>query len=470
MRRYERVRDVMNSWAHDADNRLVIIPPSSMDALAQLDAQHVPNEKPRETTVFLYHSQRPGKWDKRYVTLRPDGQIVISKKEKSDTTNICHLSDFDIYSPSARALAKEIKPPKKICIAIKSQEKSSMFLSTEKFIHFFSTNDRAVADQWYRVTQVWRSWYLVNKMGVAEKPEAGPAPTKRSLLDRQSSKSSHRPGGPEEPFSRQKSKREHNPPPTSFPKSLTIDTNVGQGPLLKGMSPAEMEDATFSPAGLLGRNYTQRQQAMREREEREKRALQDPFSGRGLLGGSPVYSPGCASTGRSNTLTQAPDALSRGMSVKQRQKPLVDLTPVYQEPPQHTRKGRGVTVEPGMQLIDAATGPELAPGGVAIPPATAWRRPSTDVGVGARHRSNTVRSVRPVSHKVSRANSAEASPVLPSDPFQPNSLLASSHRGPSQGKITTGHGVATGDRNATRPLLDMSPESPFEEGSLLRKL
>lgn len=475
LRRYERVRDVMNSWSHDADNRLVIIPPSSMDALAQLDAQEVPTEKPRETTVFLYHSQRPGKWDKRYVTLRADGQIVVSKKEKSDTsTNICHLSDFDIYSPNARALAKEIKPPKKICFAIKSQEKSSMFLSTEKFIHFFSTNDRAVATQWYRVVQAWRSWYLVNKMGVTEKPESRPVSSKRSLLDRHGSSSTHRPGGPQGPFSRQKSKREHAPPPTSFPKSLTIDTDVDQGPLLKGMSPAELEAATFSPAGLLGRNYTQRQHEMREREEREKRALQDPFSGHGLLGGSPVYSPGCASLGRSNTLTQAPDSLRRGVSVNQKHKPLVDLTPVYHEPPQHARKGRGVTVEPGIQLIDAATGPDLAPGGVAIPPATAWRRPSVvDDRAGARHSSNTVRSssARHVSQKVSRANSAEASPVLPSDPFLPNSLLASSSsRGPSQGKVGTGHGVATGDRNATRPLLDMSPESPFVEGSLLRRL
>lgn len=468
LRRYEHVRDVMNSWAHDADNRLVIVPSSSMDALAQLDAQRVPIEKPRETTVFLYHSQRPGKWDKRYVTLRTDGQIVVSKKEKSDTTtNICHLSDFDIYSPSARALATEIKPPKKICIAIKSQEKSSMFLSTENFIHFFSTNDSAVAVLWHRVTQAWRSWYLANKVGVAERPEADPALTSRSLLARQGSKSSNRPAGHE---SRQTNRREHAPPPTSFPKSLTIDTNVDQGPLLEGMSPAELEAATFSPTGLLGRNYTQRQQAMREREEREKRASQDPFSAHGLLGESPVYSPGCASTGRSNTLTQAPDALDRGMSVNQRQKPLVDLTPVFHEPPQHTRKGRGVTVEPGMQLIDAATGPDLALGGVAIPPATAWRRPSVDVGAGVRHRSSTVRSTRPSSQRVSRASSAEASPVLPPDPFQPNSLLASSHRGPSQSKAATGHGVATGDRNASRPLLDMSPESPFVEGSLLRKL
>lgn len=467
LRRYERVRDVMNSWTHDEDTRLIVIPPSSIDALAQLDAQQVPSEKPAECTVYLYHSQRPGKWDKRYVTLRMDGQIVVSKKENSKShTNICHLSDFDIYSPSARALAKEIKPPKKLCFAIKSQQKSSMFLSTENFIHFFSTNERTIADQWYRAVQAWRSWYLVNKMGAAEEAEADPALAKRSLQGQQGSDLGPRPSGSKELFSHKKDMREHAPPPTSFPNTLTIDTNVAHDPLLKGMSPEEMEAATFSPAGLLGRTYTQRQQAMREREEREKRAKQDPFSAHSLLGGNPSYSPGCGSTSRSNTLAQAPDAPSRGLSVKQRQQPLVDLTPVFQEPPQHTRKGRSVTVEPGMPLIEAATGPDLAPGAVTVPPATAWRRPSVDVSCKAPHRSNTVRSTR----HVARTNSAGASPTVPSEPFMPNSLLASSTRVPGTGGVPKGHGVATGDRKATRPLLDMSPVNPFAEGSLLRQL
>jgi hypothetical protein len=44
----------------------------------------------------------------------------------------------------------------------------------------------------------------------------------------------------------------------------------------------------------------------------------------------------------------------------------------------------------------------------------------------------------------------------------------SSHQGQSRG--VGGHGVATGDRNATRPLLDISVDNPFVEGSLLRQL
>lgn len=470
LRRYERVRDVMNSWAHDADNRLIIIPPSSEEALAQLDAQQAPNEKPAETSGYLYHSQRPGKWDKRYVTLRVDGQIVISKKESSTShINICHLSDFDVYSPTARALAKEIKPPKKICIAIKSQEKSSMFLSTEKYMHFFSTNDRSVADQWHRVVQAWRSWYLISQMGANTQAEADQVPEMRSMLDRHGSRVGQRTNS-HEALSRKRSVREHAPAPTSISKTLTIDTGVGQGHLVKSMSTEEMDATTFSPAGLLGRTYTQRRQAMREKEEREKRAMQDPFPGYGLLGETPIYSPSYASTSQNDTRTQAPNALSRGLSIKQQQKPLVDLTPVFHEPPQHTRKGRGVTVESG-PLIEAATSPELAPGAISIPPATAWQRPSTDVDHKTQRRSNTIRSIRhaPPS-KSSRANSAEASPTLRSEPFQPNSLLGASSWQPNQGKVSTGHGVATGDRNATRPMLDVSPENPFAEGSLLRQL
>ena len=476
LRRYERVRDVMNSWAHDGDNRLIVIPPSSMDALAQLDAQLVPSEKPGETSVYLYYSQRPGKWDKRYVTLCPNGQVTIAKKESAkDHIAVCHLSDFDVYRPNARALAKEIKPPKKICVAIKSQQKSSMFLSTDKFVHFFSTNDHAMADKWLKVTQAWRSWYLVNKMGVTEKIEPDVSLPTRSLTKRHTGDSGPRPSTSKETYSQKKSSRDHAPPPSSFPKDLAIDTTVGGYGPAPGRPSEEMEATTFSPAGLLGRTYTQRKKAMHEREEREKRAKEQPFTEQGLLNESPVFSPEYSSNhqnSRSNTMTRAPDGLSRSLSASQKPKPLVDLTPVFQELPQHTRKGRGVTVEPGIKLVDAATGPEFAVSAMAIPSATTWRRPSAEVSSQTPYRSNTARSIRQASqpHKPPQMSSAEGSPTVPPNPFQPNSLLASPNRVAGQGKPFTGRGVATGDRNATQPLLDMSPENPFAEGSLLRKL
>lgn len=503
LRQYERIRDVMNSWALDTDGCLIIVPSSSMEAIAQLEAQSVPAEKPTETTVYCYYSHRPRKWDKRYVTLRTDGQVTISKKENlKDATNICHLSDFDIYSPSARSSAKEIKPPKKICLAIKSQQKSSIFLSTDNFVHFFSTNDRAVSDKWHKAVQSWRSWYLVNKVGVANPVKADETDRKASLvqsvtrtipqpqgvssdmprLDRQNSdpeptRRSVERARKEASVPRRKTTREHRPPPSSFPKTLAIDTNTSY--YRHERSPTEeTSNSVFTSSGLLGRTYTQRQQAMHEREEREKRAKQDPFTAQGLVSGSPAYSPIAQPSSRTNTLTQADAAahLGRTMSLNQAQKPLVDLTPVFVEPPQHSRKGRGVTVEPGRQLIDAATGPELTSGTVNVPPATAWRRPAAEVSSQSRYRSNTMRSGRQVPAPVQYpgASSAGASPTSPEGPFVANSLLAASSRSMGthqvQSRAPGGHGVATGDRNATRPLIDMSSENPFAEGSLLRKL
>ncbi|KAJ5621051.1 hypothetical protein N7510_005035 [Penicillium lagena] len=505
LRRYERIRDVMNSWAHDNDNRLFIIPPASMNALDQLDAQNVPSEPPGAVTVCLYYSQRPRKWDKRYITLRADGQVTLAKKEGSkDPTNVCHLSDFDIYVPSARALAKEIKPSKKICYAIKSQQKSSMFLKTENFVHFFTTNDRTMAEKWYKAAQKWRSWYMVNTLGAGRKVEeetalpsrsetwtsssrkktlledADPPMPARSSVDQQRTTS-------KELFTRKKTQREHAPPPSTFPEKLTVDTNVpglnGGKALVQGISPEEVEASTFSPTGLLGRTYTQRQRAMRDREEKDKRAAQDPFSSHGILGGSGPASPTFASShhnSRSNTMVQSPNAtafVNRSQSVHQNGKPLVDLTPVFHEPPQHSRKGRGVTVERGMPLIDAATGPDLAPISTAIPPATAWRRPPIDsqsqaASSRSRYRSNTTGRERYPSqpHASAYPSSTGVSPTSPDGPFIPNSLLASSRISNSQGTTGTGKGVATGDRKAARPMLNMSPESPFAEGSLLRQL
>lgn len=501
LRRYERIRDVMNSWAHDTDSRLFIMPPASTDALDQLDAQRVPSEQPGAVTVYLYYSQRPRKWDKRYITLRTDGQVIMAKKEGSkDQTNVCHLSDFDIYVPSARALAKEIKPSKRICYAIKSQQKSSMFLKTENFVHFFTTNDGSMAEKWYQAVQKWRSWYMINQLGADQRVEEEAALPRRSGTRTSSSRKKTLLEDADLPMSarssvdqqrttskelssRKKSQREHAPPPSSFPETLTVNTNVsgssGGKALVQGISPEEVEASTFSPGGLLGRTYTQRQRAMREREEKDKRAAQDPFSSLGILGGSGPASPAFASShynGRSNTTVQSTDAtrfVGRSQSVHQNGKPLVDLTPIFHEPPQHTHKGRGVTVERGMPLIDAATGPDLAPITTTIPPATAWRRPPADPSSRSRYRSNATGRERYPSqpHASAYPTSTGVSPTSPDGPFIPNSLLAASTRiSNSQGTAGRGKGVATGDRNAARPMLYMSSASPFAEGSLLRQL
>ncbi|EAW14888.1 uncharacterized protein ACLA_002990 [Aspergillus clavatus NRRL 1] len=515
LRRYECIRDVMNSWAHDGENALIIVHPASLESLRSLEAQNVPVAPPADVTVHAYYSQRPRKWDKRFVTLRSDGQITVSKKEHGqDQTNACHISDFDIYALTLDSLRNNVKPPKKICQAIKSQQKSSMFLSTENFVHFISTNDRAVAQKWYNAVQTWRSWYLVHKKGAAPVDEAeeiedidnshqqriGSSHSRsnqprsfKPLIDLDSDHQAGADAAPpstavsDEPaksskskdmFIRKGSSREHGPPPSSFPKSLVAEPDMSRS------AAQSSEESPFSSGGLLGRTYTVRQQIMKDREEKEKRANEEPFTSNGLVGtlGSrrgPVSQP----ASRSNTMTSAqpPDlngGMNRSLSVN-RGKPLVDLTPVYQAPPQHSRKGRGVAVEPGVPLIDAVNGLDPV-GGIAIPPSTTWRRPPVPPEplsipeMQTRKRSNTARSAS--NHRPYHAESA--SPMIPLDhsqspdnPFLANSLLARTAQlavVPSSGPV--GHGVATGDRNATKPMLDMTPASPFAEGSLLRNL
>ncbi|RHZ53432.1 uncharacterized protein CDV56_104039 [Aspergillus thermomutatus] len=508
LRRYECVRDIMNSWANDGENVLIIVPAASIESLRLLDAQNVPAAPPADVTVHIYYSQRPRKWDKRFVTLRSDGQVTVSKKgHGQDQTNACHLSDFDIYSPTPEFLSRNVEPPKKICQAIKSQQKSSMFLSTENFVHFFSTNDRAVAEQWHQAVQAWRSWYLVHKRGAGQSEEdeevnsihqqrngsshskSGQPHQFKPLVDLDSGTEQERAPLQHSPpqehlksskskdiFSRKRRSRERGPPPSSFPRSLAESDSSGPA-----MQPTD--GSPFSSSGLLGRTYTLRQHAMKEREEKEKRANEEPFIAHGLVGTmgtrrGPVSQP----ASRSNTMTsaQAPDmgGIKRSLSVN-RGKPLVDLTPAYQEPPQHGRKGRGVAVEPGVPLIDAATGPEPV-GGIAVPPSTTWRRPpvppepAPSAEAQNRKRSNTIRSTSNQRHH----HTAPASPVTPVDnaqpsegPFLANGLLARSVQlAAVQNSVPVGHGVATGDRNATKPMLDLTPANPFAEGSLLRNL
>lgn len=504
LRKYEYVRDVMNSWTSDTDNKLIIVPAASLDALHQLEAQSAPVEQPADTTFHIYHSQRSRKWDKRYVTLRADGQVTVSKKyQGQDQTNICHLSDFDVYSPTLSSLSNDVKPPKKICYAVKSQQKASMFLSTENYVQFFSTGDKGVAEGWYRAIQAWRSWYLVSILGNGQnKDEALLSEISRQQSDESSGSRTYqskplKPLLEFEPLGQQRDEEQPSSPErmksskakqylsrrrstkSSQGKPLTlVTTNVGA-------TAQGIEQSPFSPTGLLGQTYVMRQRAMQEREEIDRKAYEEVFSPQGLVSGAGAAGrrqyPETQSqpSSRSNTMTstQGPDAsglVRRSQSVsKGNHKPLVDLTPVYQEPPQHARKGRGVAVEPGTPLVDAATTPDLPRGAIAVPSATTWKRPpipeepmssASDTTNVKPSRSNTVRSTR--------NNRSRASSTTPADDaFIPNSLLArSATQKATNGGPKFGHGVATGDRNATKPMLDMSPGNPFVEGSLLRDL
>ena len=197
LRRYELVRSVMNSWESDTQYSLVLVDPGTGTSEAELSIAGVPHEKPGDECWFMSFSQKIGKWDKRFITLRSDGQVTMQKDpdKTKDLVNVCHMSDFDIYMPTPERVRKKIKPPKKHCFAVKSQQKTSYFESTHDFVHFFCTNDKQIADDFYTAIQGWRSWYLVNVMGEGRKPKSADGPiAEKDVESRGLYTSSHRAG------------------------------------------------------------------------------------------------------------------------------------------------------------------------------------------------------------------------------------------------------------------------------------
>lgn len=363
LRRYEDIREVMNSWDADADNHLFLVDKGAESVMDSVDADKSPDEQP-EVSMYMYHSSRPGRWDKRWMMLRSDGQIAISKKEGEPETALCHLSDFDIYTPT-RHQKKRLKSPKKICYAIKSQQKSSMFLSGQNFIHFFATSDKTVAENFYRAVWSWRSWYLVNVLGKSQAASSAvinglPHPCRASIDATSRSKPIHNltfgPVGNQSlatfangrvpvglPSDRKPS---GGLPPTSFPKYFAREAAD------QPRTAQTDSTATSTPKRL----NSQRQ--------------------------SPHVAQPTRSRSRSNSMTSETKAFradnpspQNSPPKREKPRPLVDLTPVFQEAPQHVRKGRGVAAEPGKQLIDQIGTAEAEPGAVLAPSATTWRRP-----------------------------------------------------------------------------------------------
>lgn len=180
LRRYERICDVLDSWDHDAQNLLLVIPSGSSDGDKDLDISSVPTtlEPPPGFLLQLHHSSRPGKWSKRWITLLEDGQMVSSKKGEPNgdksTQWLCHLAEYDIYtvmsksaSPAgefarkgATAVTKNLKPPKKFVYALKLQQKT-ISSDSANFVHFFCTDDPTIANKFTARVHSWRSWYMV---------------------------------------------------------------------------------------------------------------------------------------------------------------------------------------------------------------------------------------------------------------------------------------------------------------------
>ena len=380
LRKYEHIRDVLNSWDNDAQNTLVIIPSPSGGKDDDLDARNVPKRQPGETTVYLYHSQKPGSWGKRWITLRSDGQVIVAKKRGGETSNICHLSDFDIYIPTPRYASKKIKPPKKVCFAVKSQQKSSMFMTTENFVHFFCTNDRSLGTAWYTAVQEWRSWYLVHVMGegqpgasedkanVPKQPPLGNRPPALSSYAQPSEAGAPRPQeAPALETSRlpiqtrtirstapASARKLTKDPLTKHPTTHRSSPSIYQTP-----AAASPPIEPFEPDGLLGRTYTMKREA-------QQRSQAPPAN-------DPPPMPAVVPRNDSPLQKEVANGLKRHSSQRHKPKPLVDLTPVYQEPPQHSKKGRGVVPAqvPAGGLVEVATSPENP---IDAPPATTWRK------------------------------------------------------------------------------------------------
>lgn len=172
LRRYERVRDVMNSWDRDQQNSLLVVTKdlSGNDSDSDIDIKSVPRtpQAPPGFTLQMYHSSRPGKWNKRWITLLESGQMFCAKKPDAkasdkDSTVLCHLSDFDIYTPRESEVKRHLKAPRRHCYAVKSQQKTFVFPNGENFVHFFCADDSQLAQRFFDLVQGWRSWYLVTK-------------------------------------------------------------------------------------------------------------------------------------------------------------------------------------------------------------------------------------------------------------------------------------------------------------------
>ena len=474
LRRYEYVREVLNSWDYDDQNTLLLdsLPADGSDN--DLNLRGAPVRQPSDLSVNLYWSQKPGTWDKRWITLRADGQVLMSKgKDGKDSRNICHMSDFDIYTPTSRQM-RRLNPPKKYCFAIKSQQKSIMFISTANFVHFFATKDKALAETWHKAVRAWRSWYLVHVMGNGQKPLA-PVQITAPAKDVQTAV--------EVPYQRQRSRtmgatarptmdpmnppmalnqscanialpsaapnslpsarlqysksvrpvRDRAAPPVSFPRNfiepLPTSTTVAQNTgLLSSQSAAHREsiDDSSSPVAVLNRTYSQKNK-------------------------TPHL------TAQSSGLHKESRRMDRSLSKHQKPvpmfTPLVDLTPKYQDLPQRVKKGHGVIPDhiPTGGLVEIATSPSLA---VEIPPAITHRRPeSTRGGGGGRQRTATMTSTKaPLLTNTSPTD----------DETFPTGLLAQFEAIRKQER-----GVSTGERQAGEPLLDMQEPSNFVPGSLL---
>jgi len=460
LRRYEYIREVLNSWDEDQRDTLEVMPGNQAGSNPTLlNSSQAPKSQPEAQTFTLTYSHKVGKWDERCVTLKSDGQVVVKKNaETADQyyVNVCHLSDFDVYMPTLRQTSRKVRPPQKFCFAIKSQQKTAMFEDLSTYVHFFCTGEKDHAIGFYTAVQQWRSWYLMNivrekaKVQGASDNQTDPSEDAKYRL------------GTFIPLI--------NARVSAVPSSITAPRSPRLGddePLVNMIGKNASVDNRKSIDGENAHNLVDRTRSI---EHKSGSTSPSKRNSRSIVGQrSSVDMP------RNNTVPT---------------KPLVDLTPQAQVPPQHQPKGRGFhpdNIGAG-GLIEAATSADKTltsppPSSNTIPewrspfastaqsqrnihsspqdqPST-QRNPSTSSQTAglARHRSNTT------SQPVTRQTTND--PLFPSFPL-PSAvsadyppLLSQATRSFSNGSDTLGVGLA-----APVPTIPLPP-IPHQHNPLL---
>lgn len=528
LRRYEHVRDVMNSWDSDRQNSLLLIDPGTGQAESELSAAGVPKERPEGGSWILNYSQKPGKWDRRMIHLRPDGQVALQKHmDSKDLLNICHMSDFDIYTPTVKQLKTKIKPPKKgLCYAVKSQQKTAMFEETSDYVHVFSSTDKVTIREFYGAIQGWRSWYLVNVMGEGKRKTqelmTSMADGKHNAAAGHNraadSISSHYQLGSFKPMMDMKDFNDERPTTAQreigFTKSANqfdpgisperrtstrrqqhpqvLRKNAGKladdEPLGKianrraSMEQRRPDPEEFTFTGLLGRKYSQRQ---RHQLERENVPAQPFTNGPSLLNDmnkSDEYPsrqsmdmPQRQTSMRfkpAHKVTSSGD-LKRGQSIRDRGRGSIDLQRSGSRAREMPRPLVDLTPqyrEPPQHLKKgkAHHSDTMGPGGL-IEAATS---PEDPLGVPPstdwRGRNQAPPENRDRTRSISRSGTQKAHrPAAQPEGFTGEGLLASSQQGWGGGQ--RGRGVMDGSQ-AKGPMLDLNEPSRYAPGSLLAKV
>jgi hypothetical protein len=400
LRMYEQIRNILNSWDSDDQHELILEPyDASNDKM--LYAHSAPSSKPSSKSWTMYVSQRRGKWDKKYITLSSDGLITAAKNDTGkDTMNICNMSDFEIFAPTKDGEKRRYKPPKKFCYAIKSMQKSSVFLGDTGFIHMFCSSDQRIAQSFHDAVFRWRSWYLVNVMGDGGQPrknrvhENALATASMPFLP----SGSHRRGASQESaYILGTFKNSLDFDPTTFAVAQEMPARASHRrlpsdvPLAAAIAPPVLT-AEGMPSPLEhSKAVLARQMSMRRAAAQAGPTAAHHRAGSTAAAGHHIAiapAPAPAPAPAAGPPFAANIGLQRNVSVRSNARssldhgapfpgrPLIDLTPQYVEPPQHQRKGRGfrpAQVGSG-GLVECATGPEAAPGAIVIPESREWRR------------------------------------------------------------------------------------------------